>query len=252
MRRYLDLIFLRAFAEVKSSTHHSYLGAVWWFLDPLLYLVVFYLVFDLFLQRGGEGFVSYLLIGLVFWRWFETIVQQCSQSMISYKAILEQVYLPKWILPFISFTSATIKFFIVLFVLILFLIILDDPSYSTWVWLPLVLVVQALVMFGLGVLLSALIPFFPDLRGLIGYGISLLFFMSAIFYRIDDLPPETHFLFMLNPMAFFIECHRGILIYGNRPDLLFLVGYVTVAAFLLMVGFYLLHRYDRVYPKIIG
>ncbi|WP_101756524.1 ABC transporter permease [Oceanicoccus sp. KOV_DT_Chl] len=252
MRRYLDLIFLRALAEIKSGTKQSHLGALWWFLDPLLYLSVFYVVFGVVLHRGGDGFVTYLIIGLVFWRWFESSIHQCSSVLINYKGVIDQVYLPKIILPFIPFFSNVIRFLIILSVLLILLILFNTPSYSTWHWLPVLLLGQALMILSIGVLLSALLPFFPDLRSFIGYGLSLLFFMSAIFYRIDDLSEKKQFFFMFNPMVFYIESQRGVLIEGTKPALMFLFAYIVMSLIVLCIGLLLLHRYDRRYPKIMG
>jgi lipopolysaccharide transport system permease protein len=65
-RHYLDLVRYRAYVDLKSESARSYLGMLWWILDPLMYLAIYYLVFGVVLQRGGEGFVGFLLCGLVF------------------------------------------------------------------------------------------------------------------------------------------------------------------------------------------
>ena len=55
-RHYLDLIRYRSYVDLKSESAQSYLGMLWWILDPLFYLAMYYLVFGVILQRGGEGF----------------------------------------------------------------------------------------------------------------------------------------------------------------------------------------------------
>jgi lipopolysaccharide transport system permease protein len=128
----------------------------------------------------------------------------------------------------------------------------EKPSYNTWWWLPALLLGQALLILSIGVLLSALVPFFPDIRPLIGYGLSLLFFLSAIFYRIDDLTEKKQLLFMVNPMVFYIESQRHILLEGKPPSLMYMFANMAVSVTVLFIGIFLLRRYDRHYPKILG
>ncbi|MBL4567407.1 MAG: ABC transporter permease, partial [Porticoccus sp.] len=86
-------------AELKAESSRSYLGFFWWILEPALYMVAFYIVFALVFQRGGPGFIPFLLCGLVVWKWFGSVVSGSANVILSSSALIRQVYIPKYLLP---------------------------------------------------------------------------------------------------------------------------------------------------------
>ena len=75
---------------------------IWWIVEPLLCVGVFYIVFELGLRRGGDGFVAYLLCGLVTWKWFDGTVRSSASIISMGLGLMHQVYLPKYLLPLSS------------------------------------------------------------------------------------------------------------------------------------------------------
>ena len=86
-------------ARLRSETSRYYLNFVWWVIEPLLMLAVFYLVFGVLLQRGKPGFVDFLIVGVVVWGWFQRSVANSTQSLVVGKGLMLQVYFPKILLP---------------------------------------------------------------------------------------------------------------------------------------------------------
>lgn len=214
-------------------------------------MTVFYVVFGLGLRQGDSGFVVFLLTGLIFWRWFDASVKQCSSSIVSFRGLIGQVYLPKVLLPMVPFLANSFRFLIVLTMLAVVLVGSSMASLETWWWsLPLI-ICQALLTLSIGFFLAALIPLIPDLKRFVDYGMTLLFFMSAIFYRIEHIDPEKYFYFMFNPMAFFIESQRMVLIRGEQPDTQFLIAYGVLSLILMAMSVAVLKRFDKVYPKLV-
>ena len=74
---YISIIFEKAKADLIAEVRRGYLGILWWFIEPLLYLSVFYVVFVFVFDRGGEDGVAFLLTGLVVWKWFSSGVMHC-------------------------------------------------------------------------------------------------------------------------------------------------------------------------------
>ena len=72
LHQHLELVWYKAYADLRAEAARAYLGVLWWVLEPLLYICVFYVVFGILLDRGGQGFVSFMLCGLVVWRWFSS------------------------------------------------------------------------------------------------------------------------------------------------------------------------------------
>jgi lipopolysaccharide transport system permease protein len=248
-RHYIELVCYKAYADLRAEAARAYLGVLWWVLEPLLYMTVFYLVFGLLLQRGGKGFVSFLLCGLVIWRWFASSVSRGANAIPSNAGLMLQVYLPKYLFPSMVLIANSIKFLIVLVLLLIYLVIVESSLHVTWTALPFLLVTQLLLIAACASLLAVVVPFAPDLRILIENGLALLFFMSGVFYDIREFPAETQAYFDLNPMAVLIENYRGVLLEGAWPDWQALGMVMLVAALGICLALYWLTRYDRVYPK---
>ena len=130
--RYLELLFYRASAELKREASRAYLGITWWFIEPLLYMGVFYLVFGLGLRKGGQDFVMYLLCGLITWKWLDSTVRTSSNVIAGSVGLMAQVYLPKIILPGVILVANTYKFLIVFSIFLLFLLSRDIPYTEYW------------------------------------------------------------------------------------------------------------------------
>ncbi|OBX34299.1 hypothetical protein A8U91_03352 [Halomonas elongata] len=82
LRMFWDLVWTKARLNLKSEASQNHLRYLWWILDPVLYMTVFYVVFGLLMERGGEGFIAYLLTGLVPFQWFAKTVQHTSNSIV--------------------------------------------------------------------------------------------------------------------------------------------------------------------------
>ena len=85
--------------DLRAEAAQNLMGMLWWVLEPLLYLLAFYLIFEVFLERGGPGFVGFLLCGLVFWRWFDASLNRSSAALLANGRLINQIYLPKWVFP---------------------------------------------------------------------------------------------------------------------------------------------------------
>jgi hypothetical protein len=94
MVRHFDLRWYKTLAEVART----YAGFLWWVLDPILFMVIFYLVFCVLLERGGEHFVQFLLIGLVAWCWFHSTLTHGCNALPAGSGLIRRVYLPKVLL----------------------------------------------------------------------------------------------------------------------------------------------------------
>lgn len=246
-----DLVAYKAWSSLYSETVRSRLGFIWWVLDPILYMAVFYVVFAVIFERGGEDFVVKLLIALVLWRWFDNAVKAAGSSLVVGVGLMQQVYVSKFLFPLSALLAQSIKSLVVLAILLLFLLIYGlEPSFG-WLRLLPVLIVQLVFTSALGLLLAGLIPFFPDLKVLVDYGLQLAFFLSGVFFEISQVPEHVQPWFALNPMATLIDSGRQVLLYQSSPDWSML-GVICLASLLIgALGVYLLNRFNRDYPSVL-
>jgi len=249
--RSIDIILYKVYADIKAEAARSYLGLIWWVLDPALYMSVFYIIFTFVFHRGGAGFVPFLLCGLVAWKWFGSAVMQGTNAIAGNAGLMQQVYIPKYIFPSIIVLTNTIKFLPVFLILLCLLIGVFHGPYLSWVSLPVLLMVQMLLITSIVWLLASITPFFPDLRLVVSNFLTMLFFMSGIFYDISKLSQNIQVYFNLNPMAVLINQYHAVLLLGTWPDWMALGGVMLVSVAMLAVAYYVLCKYDRTYPKVL-
>lgn len=252
MLRHAEVVRYRVRAELRAEMDRAYFGLIWWVAEPILYMAVFYAVFSLLFKRGGPEFVPFLLSGLVAWRWFDASVRNAANSIMIAAGLMNQVHLPKLIFPIITVAANTVKFFIILFILLAFLVLYGIEPSTTWLALPVLILVQFVLIVVAGSLLALVVPFFPDLNILISNAMTLLLFLSGVFFSVKDLPEQAHTWFYLNPMAVLIEAYRNILIEHQWPQWSQLAWVLAGSLAFGVLVYYIAKRFDRVYPKIVS
>ncbi len=247
----LLLIKQKSTADLISEARRGYIGILWWVIEPVLYMSVFYLIFVVLFNRGGKDNVAFLLTGMVAWKWFVSSIPQCAGCISSNIGLIRQVYVPKVIFPGTVLLTSTIKFLIVFLLLVGFLMLTGKSPDVTWLSLPLLIFVQMLLMLALGSFLAAIIPFFPDLKLIVDNGMILLFFLSGVFFDVSSAPAKLKAWLSLNPMVGIIQSYRQVLLDASWPDWFFLATVCTLSLMLLALDWMLLRRYDRVYAKMV-
>lgn len=245
------MVVYRTIAELKTEASRNYLGILWWFLEPALYMLVFYIVFGIGFRRGDEGFVPFLLCGLVAWKWFDSTIRTASNSISVNSGLIGQVYFPKYILPLSVVLTNTIKFAIIFGLLIGLLLIVGYRPGFAWGWLPLIVLVQFFLVTACALISAALIPFIPDLSYVINYGMTMLFFMSGVFFDVHRMAPEAQEVLNFNPVLLILDAYRGVLLQNEIPSLDHLASVTVVSLILLGVAWPLYLRLDRLFPKVV-
>jgi lipopolysaccharide transport system permease protein len=111
------------------------------------------------------------------------------------------------------------------------------------------MLLQLMLMLGLGTTLAAIIPFVPDVKFLVDNGMTLLFFLSGVFFRFDAIPESVRALFDYNPVAALIFAYRRVLVEGGSLEWSTLLPVSVFALFFCLLGGYLLKTWDRTYAK---
>ncbi len=246
----MELIFYKAYADIKAESARSYLGLLWWLIEPMIYLCAFYILFVFVLKRGGQDFVPFFLCGAVVWKWFASGLNGGSQSIIVNRGLLQQVYVPKFIFPVIAVLGSTARFLPVFLVLVVFMLVYGMPIHAGWLALPVVALTQFCLILALALLAGAITPFLPDLKVAIDNGLIFLFFVSGIFFNINEVQEPAKSYLFLNPMAVLINEYRSIFIFGMWPDLLRL-GIIVLISFISGgLALVLLKHMDHKYGKV--
>jgi ABC-type polysaccharide/polyol phosphate export permease len=235
-----DLLFYLVISGMKSQYRNSYLGYVWWILDPLLMGLVYYFLRVAILGMKGEFIGAFLIIGLLAWKWLQSALSNSARSIISKSGIITQVYLPKAIFPFgttmtelfnFSFGLVAIAFFLVFYRLV--------PSIYI-LWLPVIMFVQFIFLAAISLVLAYYATFVRDIDNLLSHLMRFWFYASPVIWEADRIPKRFSFIVDFNPAATFIKGYRNIFMYNSPPDLekLFLIGLVSMVLIIYMLYFY--------------
>jgi lipopolysaccharide transport system permease protein len=249
LRDYRDLVSYRILSEARAESRQLYIGFSWWILEPLAYMIVLYLVFGVIMGRGGPGFIGFLLVGFVFWRWIDSSVKKTAQSFLNAKGIITQVSLPHWLFPLSEVLSGALRFSVVLLILIGFCVVYSGHLGWSYLALPLLLSLNLLFIFSLGLTFACIIPHFPDARKIIDNLFQLLFFASGIFFDVRTLNEKLAEWLLLNPFAAFLLGYREIMLDGSLPSLELLYSPIICTLGLSLVGGVLYLRLGRQRPK---
>ncbi|MBM3616931.1 MAG: ABC transporter permease [Alphaproteobacteria bacterium] len=247
----LQLMLFKAYADLKTESARSTAGVLWWVLEPVLHMAVYYLVFAVLMQTKTDQFVVFLLIGLVVWRWFFSTVTQGAASIIAGKNLMQHVHITPSFFPSVSLISQGFKFVITFLILLVFIWLYGLAPSVAYTALPVVLAVQFLFIVGTTYLCSAIVPFLPDLKILLGHFLRAVMFVSGIFFDGDHIPEHLKSWFFANPMAALIEAYRDILIDGVLPDWGHLSYVALFGLLLLLVGKRLLAKAEFLYPRVV-
>ncbi|MEE8117916.1 MAG: ABC transporter permease, partial [Gammaproteobacteria bacterium] len=145
LSNYLELIWYRSIAELKAEVARAYLGFIWWFLEPVLLMAVFYFIFATGLRGRGAEYAPFLRCGLVAFKWCTSSVNRASQWERGNLGIIQQVYVPKIVFMLTGLLNNFFKFIIILFMLGLFLSVYGNTPSIFWVAIPVLLISEFLL-----------------------------------------------------------------------------------------------------------
>ncbi|MEE4278864.1 MAG: ABC transporter permease [Halieaceae bacterium] len=231
---------------LKADASRLYLGYVWWVLEPLLYVAVFYLVFDVLLESPRADFLAFLMCGKLTFVWFSKSVVHASRSILAAKGLIGKIDLPKALFPIASIQQSLYKQLAVFALLFVFLVATGHGVSAAWLWLPLIVVVNYLLIAACAMAASAMVCVVEDVAMLVGLAMVFLLFSSGIFWDPRALDPQAmELLFTLNPIAFLLDAYRQVLMAGVAPDWVYLVviGLISAGACAVMV--LIMHRSSR-------
>jgi len=222
--RLAELVFYKAYAELKAEAARFYASFFLWIIEPVIYMGAFYIVFEVLFKRGGPDFVPFLLCGLI-----------SSERHHSGGTFV---------------LTNTVRFFFVFIMFVIFLIVYGISPTAAWLEIPAILMTQFLFTAACSGLLAAVVPFFPDLKLVIEKVLMLGFFMSGIFFDITQIPEVYQKYLLMNPMAALIDAYRSVMLQGTGANwkALGLIAAVSVLGIVLAQA--MMNRFDRKYPKV--
>ena len=253
--RYRALVVSLVARELKARYRGSVLGFLWTFVNPLLLLLVYSLVFGVVMPGVRapeiEHYPLFLFCGILPWTWFSSSLLESCTALTGSGSLLRKVMFPAEILPLVTVFTGLVNFGFGLVILAACSIYMGVPILTAdLAWLPLIVLVQLLLTLGLGLLLAALSVHFRDIRDLLGNLLTLWFFATPIIYPYSQAPDRLRPLLDLNPFTHLAVAYQDVL-YVDGPYRggagLAVAGAVGVVA--LIVGYAIFDRLRETFAE---
>lgn len=240
---YRALIQSLVVRDLKARYRGSVLGFLWTFLNPLLLMATYTLVFSVYIRIEMEKYTAFLLTGLLPWIWFSSSLLMGSTSIVEGGSLIKKVFFPAQVLPTVTVIANAVNFLLSLPFLLLFLLLFRMKIGWTLLALLPIMAIQLVFTMGLVLLVSALTVRYRDLSQLLSNLLTLWFFLSPIIYPASQVPEPFRFTLALNPMASLVVAYQDALFYNKLPSWEALGGTALVTVFVFLVGTFTFDRF---------
>jgi lipopolysaccharide transport system permease protein len=251
-------------ADMRKKGADTFLGNLWWVLDPLLQMGVYVVFISLILSVKTPDYPLFILSAILPWKWFTSSVTDASQSVTSQGSLIRQIQFPKLVLPVASTTAAVVGFVFGLVPLAGIMLLFPHRLSAFVLFIPVIAVVQYVFTLGLALIVGAVNVFFRDLGNVLRHALRLWFYLSPGLYSLSVLDASATFqanpilgvLAHANPIAVLFEAYRAV-IYGkpngppHLPDLSSLVVLLLASLILLAFSAIVFKRLEPSFAKVL-
>jgi len=253
--QYRDLLLLFVKRDVITVYKQTVLGPLWYLIQPLFTSVTFTIIFNNVagIDTGTVPPFLFNLAGITVWNYFTACLTGTSDTFKANAAIFGKVYFPRIITPLSVVISNLVKFGIQFLIFIGFYIFYYFQGANLGLnglilFFPILIVIMGLLGLGLGMLISAMVTKYRDLSHLIGFGIQLLMYLSAVMYPmslIKDKLPGYGWLVEYNPLAYIVETTRYMLLNVGEVSLLGLSYTLAVTIAVFFIGLLVFNKTEK-------
>lgn len=243
--------------DISARYRGSLAGSLWTFLNPLLLMVTYFFVFGVVLQTkfGADtsrtGYVLYFLAGMLPWLPFSEAVGRSPYIVIEHRNFVKKLVFPLETLPVNLVLSGFVTEVFALLIFVIGLFAARGAVPATVAWLPVLLIPQFLLAAGICWFLAALGVYTRDLGQIVGYVLTLWFFLTPICYEERPLPHPISDILAWNPLLVLVRGYRAIFLQGRAPEARSLLLLTAVSLALAILGHGWFHRLRRSFADVI-
>ena len=248
---YREMIISLVRKDLRGRYKGSVLGFLWTFINPLLQLIVYTIVFSIIMNTSYEQYYLFLFVALVPWMFFSSSVTDGAASILKEKDMVKKIYFTKEILPISTVTSGFVNM-ILTFIVVFVVVIISGRGLNplALLCLPVVMIVEYILCLGIALIVSSLTVYLRDLQYILGIFVMALQYLTPVMYGVDMVERSSAgkwlvMMFNLNPMTPIIKIYRQIIYYGEVPELGSLLIAVAVGVVFIVVGEILFKRLQK-------
>ena len=236
LNQYKFLLSQLVSRDFKTRYKRSVFGFLWSMLNPLLMMLVQYLVFSNLFRFQIENYITYLLIGTVTFNFFSEASQTALNSIVESSSLITKVRIPTCIFPISKILSAGINLAFSTIALYLIIFVQRVPLSFTHLLIPVLYLMLAVFSLGIGLILSSATVYFREMQFLYNVIIMLWTYLTPIFYSVDIIPEKFLSLYKLNPMYHYVTFFRTLVLEAKVPSYTEFLWCFGFAAVFLAIG----------------
>jgi len=249
--KHFEMIKFLVTSQLKQSHQNLILGYLWWIINPLFSVGVYWLLISVIFHRGREYYPLFLSCAILPWKAFAVSVGQSITCISSQSKIIKQISFPKSVLPVSVVLANTIDLLISMVVLVAIALFYGIIPSINIIYLPLIILTQVVFTLGLSFIFSVIGLFFLDINNMLQFILRVWLYLSPSLYGIDRIPERFRDIFMLNPFAPIFISYRNVIMYGKPPDFNNLMLAFFISILTLFFGLYIFTKIEYKMAKII-
>lgn len=231
--------------DFTTKYKESVLGIIWSFLNPLLIMIVFTVIFSVLFRRQIHNFPVYFLTGKIIYDFFVAATNGAMYSIRSNRGILTKIFVPRYMFAMGSICYEFINFLITL-VILFAVMVATGEHFHLMMFASIIPIILLIIMIsGLGLILAVLNTYFSDISHFYGVFTLVLMYASALFYPMEIVPANIQIIFSLNPLYVAIVCFRDTIMYNVFPEISLLLYLAIFSVMLFGVGFLLFRIHEK-------
>ncbi len=231
--KYKDLLFELVKKDIQLKYRNSMLGVLWSMLNPLLMTIVISIVFMTIFKSDIAYFPAYVMAGRIIYQFFAESTDFALSSIQANGSLIRKIYVPKYFFPLSRVCSSFVTTLISLVPFVLLMAVMGVPFQ----WTSLLFFIPLFYLFGIsvgvGLLLSSINIFFRDAKYLYSIFLTIIMYLSPIFYPISIIPEDFLVFIQFNPLFIIMEMFRDMVLYGTTPSAL---DHLVSILYLLVLG----------------
>jgi lipopolysaccharide transport system permease protein len=243
--QYRELLKTNVKKDIRGKYKASFLGVLWSFVNPLLQVLVYAIVFPYIMRVQTPNYLVFLICGIIPWTWFSTAVSSGAGVFVYNSNIIKKVYFPREILPISIVTSGLINFLISCVIILMF--VLFGGLGLSWhlIYLPLIALVQYIFTLAIVFIVSALNVYVRDVEYIVAFILNMAFYATPVLYTTEAFSGWITWIFKLNPMSHVINAYRDIFYVHEIPQVqnLLIVGLVSLI--LLVIAYHIFKKLEK-------
>ncbi len=243
---YRTMIYSLVKRDLRGRYKGSALGFLWTFLNPLLQLIVYTLVFSVIMHADIEAYYLFLFVALVPWMYFSASVVGGAGCVLGQQSLVNKIYFPREVLPIAHVISQFINMLLSFIVVLAVLIVSGwGLNLKVWGYVPIIMLQETLLAFGIALIVSSVSVYFRDLQFFMNIFVMAWQFLTPVMYSVDMVPEKLRGFYYLNPMTPVIVAYRDVFYYKQAPQLSSFLSGFLMGVVMLIIGIFTFEKLKR-------